>query len=529
MTFDQLLARADDEALQELLGPPTVRLLNLLDPTLSRPAKLRELLSSFRPPDELLRDARARQTLFDLLPRSAARSLCDALELPGADPYAALRGLRVTKGSRREGLLFGELGVVAWEPEPIGSDAPVTGVDVGYGLFDHQRDAARRAQALLDVAPNRVMLHMPTGSGKTRTAMHLVARELRRREPCVVTWLAYSEELCEQAATEFSHAWRSLGDRPVDIYRFWGNRDIAINEISDGLVVAGLAKTYQRGKRSFDFLLRLSDRASLVVIDEAHQAVAESYRFVLEVLVDRNPGSRLLGLSATPGRTWDELDADRELAAFFGRKKVTLEVEGYSSPVDYLVAEGYLAKPTFETLTHAGAPVDVKKLAASLDIPEEVLEALAADEQRNLMILVRVEQLAREHSRIIVFAATVSHARVLATALRARGVEASTVTGTTPPGERARTIARYKGTSTDPIVLVNYGVLTTGFDAPQTSAAVIARPTKSLVLYSQMVGRATRGPRAGGNAEAQVVTVIDTSLPGFGAIPEAFHNWEDVW
>ena len=79
------------------------------------------------------------------------------------------------------------------------------------------------------------------------------------------------------------------------------------------------------------------------------------------------------------------------------------------------------------------------------------------------------------------------------------------------------------------MVIVNYGVLTTGFDAPATSAAVIARPTRSLVLYSQMVGRATRGTRAGGNDEAEIVTVVDPHLPGFGSIADAFKNWEDVW
>jgi hypothetical protein len=73
------------------------------------------------------------------------------------------------------------------------------------------------------------------------------------------------------------------------------------------------------------------------------------------------------------------------------------------------------------------------------------------------------------------------------------------------------------------------GVLTAGFDAPKTSAVAIARPTKSLVLYSQMVGRAIRGPKAGGTSNAEVVTVLDRHLPGFGGVVEAFTNWEDVW
>lgn len=49
------------------------------------------------------------------------------------------------------------------------------------------------------------------------------------------------------------------------------------------------------------------------------------------------------------------------------------------------------------------------------------------------------------------------------------------------------------------------------------------------MLYTQMVGRATRGPRAGGNEEAEIVTVVDTALPGFGNMADAFGNWEDVW
>ena len=71
--------------------------------------------------------------------------------------------------------------------------------------------------------------------------------------------------------------------------------------------------------------------------------------------------------------------------------------------------------------------------------------------------------------------------------------------------------------------------MTTGFDAPRTSAALIARPTLSLVLYSQMVGRAMRGTAAGGNETCEILTVVDTTLPGFDSVIDAFSNWEDVW
>ncbi len=530
--FDQLLARADDEILQQLVGSSTVRLLNLLDAKLSSASQLRGLVAQLRPPEELLRHPASRGALLDLLGRSEAVELVSMLGLAGEDPYAALRGAKLRRGSQAERTLFHALDVVPAVPPDA---APAPGQreqSAQYSLFGHQRLAARRVQAFLDSTPNRVVLHMPTGAGKTRTAMHLVARELRRREPNLVVWLAFSEELCEQSAEEFESAWDRLGDRPTMVYRYWGSRSLSIDNIGDGLMVVGLAKLFQAAKRGTEFITRLADRTSLVVIDEAHQAIAESYRTVLEILVERNPGTRLLGLTATPGRTWNDPDKDRELAEFFARQKVTLEVEGYDNPVDYLIGEGYLARPTFESLRHTGTELsaaDRAQLVEALEIPEQVLEKLAASEQRNLLLVHRIEQLVGQHQRIIVFAATVGHARLITTILNARGINAAAVTAATPPGERSRVIAKFRGAAPEPMVLVNYGVLTTGFDAPRTSAAVIARPTKSLVLYSQMVGRATRGPRAGGNTDALIVTVVDTSLPGFGEMSEAFTNWEDVW
>lgn len=154
---------------------------------------------------------------------------------------------------------------------------------------------------------------------------------------------------------------------------------------------------------------------------------------------------------------------------------------------------------------------------------------LSSNSRRNHKIVAVTEELATRHSRIIVFGASVEHARLLTGLFIARGHSAGIITGETPETQRRSAIQRFKSSNQQPMILCNYGVLTTGFDAPKTSAAVIARPTKSLVLYSQMVGRAIRGLRAGGNEVAEVVTVVDTTLPGFGSVTEAFNNWEDVW
>ena len=175
------------------------------------------------------------------------------------------------------------------------------------------------------------------------------------------------------------------------------------------------------------------------------------------------------------------------------------------------------------------SPKDLADIEDSLDIPQRLLDRLAEDEQRNLRIIQRIEEIARVHRRTILFAASVGNAKLLAAVLRARGIATDSITGDTPQWERRRIISKYRGSSDESMVLCNYGVLTAGFDAPTTSAAIIARPTKSLVLYSQMVGRALRGPLAGGNKEAEITTVVDTNLPGFGDLGESFFNWEDVW
>ena len=77
-------------------------------------------------------------------------------------------------------------------------------------------------------------------------------------------------------------------------------------------------------------------------------------------------------------------------------------------------------------------------------------------------------------------------------------------------------------------IIINYGVLTTGFDAPKANIAIIGRPTQSVTLYSQMVGRVTRGPKAEGTKECKVITVKD-KLPGFRDISESFFYWEEIW
>ena len=427
--------------------------------------------------------------------------------------------------------ILGFFGVATLPERSSDGSGEIVTIEGVRSLFPHQKRAASAVEYHLYRGSGRVMLHLPTGSGKTRTAMSIVASHLRGRSKTLVIWLASTSELLEQAAIEFEEVWRTTGDRATNCCRFWSHYDPPLAALNDGIVVAGLSKLHSHG-RVRENLWRLGDQTSLVVFDEAHQAVATTYRDLVETIATRNPRTGLLGLSATPGRTWNEVDLDATVAEVFHNNKVTLDFGG-ENPVTWLTREGYLSSVEFSLLNvEPGLELsasDLADLAESLEVPAQVCEGLGNDQQRNLRIVQRLLELADDHNRILVYAASVDNAVLLASVCRAAGLAADAVTAATDRVERKRIIERFKRSSRSPRVLMNYGVLTTGFDAPSASAALIARPTRSLVLYSQMVGRVIRGPKAGGTETCEVVTVVDTNLPGFATVAEAFVNWEDVW
>jgi superfamily II DNA or RNA helicase len=251
-------------------------------------------------------------------------------------------------------------------------------------------------------------------------------------------------------------------------------------------------------------------------------------------------GAGLLGLSATPGRKHHgtEGTADDALATLFGQHKVVLTIPGYASPVEGLISQGYLARLRHDPLQiakYSTPQAELKKiterLAKSFDIDEEGLRVLGLDAMRNLQIVDKLESLVKDHGhrRIIAFAPSVVSSNLIANLLKARGIAAHSVHAGTPTTARDQIIAEYCSDSDTPTVLCNYGVLTAGFDAPRTSAVLIARPSTSIVLLSQMAGRALRGKRVGGNEEATLVTVADTSIPVLVDTVHQFHAFDAAW
>ncbi|MFJ2215015.1 DEAD/DEAH box helicase [Streptomyces sp. NPDC101062] len=530
IAFAAVLSRAPLSYVRGLLGEHACDLLDLLRQGPDTDETLRKVAASAVSPERLIGDPMARTEFLQFMPEEKRAELAQRLGHEGPTrPCDFLEALPWSLEQRRA--LLGFLGlVVDRAPEvPVTSRSFTT---PQYGMFPHQRLAAGRAQRKLYSGERRVVLHLPTGVGKTRTAMNIICDHLRRHEPTGVVWLARGRELLEQAAVEFEQAWAVLGNREVAVTRMWGDSPTDLDAVEDGIVILGLDKASAAANADPTFLDRLGLHTTLTTFDEAHQAIAPTYRRVVEALTLRSDSS-LLGLTATPGRTWADIAEDERLSDFFARQKVMLEIDGHDNPVTALIEQGYLARPAFRTVAADSGMLlssrDQQALAASFDIPDALMARLANNVQWNLQVVRTVLDLSEHHRRILLFAASVEHSRLLVAILSVLGLDADQVTAESSARQRDRAIARFKGPGTRPMILSNYGVLTTGFDAPAASAAVIARPTQSLVLYSQMVGRVIRGPKAGGTTTCDIVTVIDPELPGFGDVTEAFINWEDVW
>jgi len=532
MDLNKAIARFDINVYQDILGADIIGTLSTLDVQYNYISTYKTILLNTFPLNELLLSSKIRIHIFNSLRIEEVREL--NLHL-GLNPGSDWNGLLTYSFNRRKlEILYSFFGL---EMPEIETEVFVKSelCQPKYPLYDYQRKVILEMEHIIRSDRKRLMLHMPTGSGKTRTAVSLIARFFLTQEKKNVLWFANSLELLEQAFLEFKKAWTAIGNREIEVIRFWGNSDIELDKLEGAFIVAGIDKAYSSLMQDVSSMSIFATNLGLVVMDEAHQAIAPTYSLMIDVCVNMN-NIPLIGLSATPGRTWNEPQRDLELANYFYRQKVMIKIEGYNSPVEYLVNSGYLAKIEYNKLFHESGvqltPNDIEYLRANFQFSDKILKEISLDRLRNIKIVSTIKMLIDKHQRIIVFGITKNHAIVLNSLLTAIGIDSNVVTSDSTNVERNRVISRFKSTrieNPNPMVFCNFGILTTGFDAPEISCAVIARPTDSLVLYSQMIGRAIRGPKSGGNEVAEIVTVVDGGLPGFGDLSEAFLNWEDVW
>lgn len=401
-----------------------------------------------------------------------------------------------------------------------------------YPLYPYQKEISDKTFKILDTS-QRVLIHLPTGSGKTRTAMNIVIEHLRMSPDNLVLWLADREELCQQAFDEFNKAWGACGVRETTSYGFFSSSPESLGGIDSGFVVAGLHTLNSIRDQDSNKLKLLYDKlrskVTLVIFDEAHKAVAETYKSVTEDFIESDGfTSKLIGLTATPGRKFGEQkidDENKRLAEFFDFNKVSMNVPGYLSPIDYLVSNQYLAKANFSSLNYLNS--EVTGFALKNETTSSTLKALSKNNERNKVILETIKKEVELGKQVIVFACSVEHSQGLSIALNCLGVTSASIDSKLDTqASRRLKIAQYKENKIS--VLTNYNVLTAGFDAPQTSVTVIAKPTNSLVEYLQMAGRAMRGARSGGNQECWIYNVND-DIPEFQSVNRAFEYWDNMW
>lgn len=391
-----------------------------------------------------------------------------------------------------------------------------------------QRLSNKIYQVISKTKPQRAMATLPTGAGKTRTALDAILR-FQEEQSGIVLWIANSQEVCEQAASAYKSVYE--GSSPgfeSSIHRLWGNYQLN-TDFEQGFMVASVQKLHNelQNKKTAD---HLSGLVNLVVFDEAHQAMAPTYKKVLTKLAGapKTPKLPLLGLTATPGVG---INGDiKKLVQFFDAELLIPYQFKDKNPVEWLQKIRVLSR----TVT---ARVDGLKnftLTAKewthfeqfSTFSPSLLKRIGEDATRNDIILKAAKT--DKKKKTLIFACDIAQANRLAAELRKSNITARAITSGTHASLRRKWIASFKSDEANSLkVLVNVGVLTTGFDAPKIEGIIMARPTSSRILFEQMVGRGLRGPLFGGSKKCTIIDIVD-SFSTFGA-PKGFQTFEQDW
>lgn len=430
-----------------------------------------------------------------------------------------------------------------------------------YELLDYQYYIKQRVLNNLNSGHmlERMLVHMPTGTGKTKTTMHIITNYINftLEKKGVVIWIAHTTELLQQAYNTFVSVWRHLGDGSIHAYKLWGNKNISNTNISlNGIVFCGLSKLMSIVTSHPDVYERLKKDCRLIVFDEAHKAAARQTQKVIEGLMRMPQGYEnraLIGLTATPGRTTEDSYDNNLLTNMFGNKLIYIDSDilnqinygklkalntvAETNIIKYFQERRILAKMISQRLIYRQvfSEQELRTLKGALrdlgyddkEYTDDQLKVLARNKNRNLAIMERLRQLQIEKKPTIVFACSVDHARMLSAMLTLEGISNSLVLGEMDPMDRKHAIEVFKKKDSDVDIIINYEVLTTGFDSKNIKCVFITRPTKSIVLYSQMLGRGLRGPLMGGNEECTLID-IDDNLQAFDN-ETAFLHFNDYW
>ncbi|HGF4964093.1 TPA: DEAD/DEAH box helicase [Vibrio parahaemolyticus] len=341
-----------------------------------------------------------------------------------------------------------------------------------YTLRPYQADSVKAVIHYFRKHSTPAVIVLPTGAGKS-----LVIAELARLAKGRVLVLAHVKELVEQNHSKYE----GYGLKGAIFSAGLGRKE------TDQQVVFASVQSVVRNLDSF------KNQFSLLVIDECHRVPDDknsSYQKVITHLRELNPGIKVLGLTATPyrlGMGW--------IYQYHTRGQVRTEESRFfrdcifELPIRYLLDENFLTPARMMDAPVLSYDFSQLKPANTGRYKEAEMDMVIDKAKRATpQIVEQIIQYARERKGVMIFAATVRHAQEIH-GLLPEG-ETAIVIGDTPTPERDAIIQAFKNREIK--YLVNVSVLTTGFDAPHVDLIAILRPTESVSLYQQIVGRGLR-------------------------------------
>lgn len=410
-----------------------------------------------------------------------------------------------------------------------------------YELLDYQYIIKQKALHFLNSEEylTRFVIHMPTGTGKTKTASHIISHHFGNdlKKNGLVVWIAHTNELLHQAYETFATTWRHIGNGDIKIYKLWEKfSEEDYQEDLNGFLLCSIQKLQSMKMANATFYNRIIENAVLIVYDEAHKSVAEYTKIVINDLMTKKehmPDRSLMGLTATPGRSTTASFDNDLLAMMFENRIIGIDTElikqinmmpGEALNTDvehdiikYFQNRGVLSRIQKEELSYAIDFTEIELNAIKVvamssgydDYSKNALNIIGRNKNRNLRIMQRLRELNEKGIPTIVFACSVEHCKLLSAMLTIESIPNALVIGEMSKIDRNKAISNFKSSNSDVNILINYEVLTTGFDATNIECVFIARPTKSVVLYSQMLGRGLRGPQMGGNDSCLLIDIKD--------------------
>ena len=356
-------------------------------------------------------------------------------------------------------------------------------------LRDYQSDICSRVRDAFD-KHRSVMVQMPTGTGKTMVLAELVKRLMMRDEGIRILIVAHRRELIEQIK--------------ATVKRMGLNADNQLSVINNQTIIVESIQTISRRIATIEFA------PSLVVIDEAHHALAKTYKMMWETW----PDAKFLGLTATPCR---------------------LNGKGFTDLFDILVQSWDI--PTFikakwlSTYDFVSIKADshtqqliqsLKKRGADGDYQVKEMDAVLNKRPSIERLYNCVMEFARNRKGFV-YAINIDHARSIAEYYQSQGVNAVAIDSHTPVKEREQLISSFR--SGELQVLVNVDIFSEGFDCPDVEFIQLARPTLSLAKYLQMVGRGLRPSKGKTNC----MIIDNVGLYRVFGLPSQIWDWKSAF